>query len=330
MECPSNVTILPTLAATRPHHNITHSENKLDNNKSYNNFDNFLRHLTNSQFQSYSAALAVTIGVGCFLLLLNILIFIGIYYQRVKRTLDAKRKEEFVDSEIRIPSFLNRCLDKNGEKSSINMAQYQSNEPYADYDHYIDKMIHNESHLLATMCNAETSMDYKCKSNGNMDLLRSTNHIELQEKSTHVPIMNNSLHLHSTAYSLPQAQTSLSEAGSSNSSDLVTYQCQKNCQREIHDMHKPHTEHCNRSTQSDNLDTHDVGTTTTTTTTVTERDVDNRQNRKHELEKVPSTSSSMRSSISTTNYQGGILRQQFGPTTPSTTKKRVQIQEISV
>lgn len=32
--------------------------------------------------RSYTAALGVTVGVGCLLLILNILIFAGIYYQR--------------------------------------------------------------------------------------------------------------------------------------------------------------------------------------------------------------------------------------------------------
>ncbi|KAG8224185.1 hypothetical protein J437_LFUL002307 [Ladona fulva] len=41
-----------------------------------------LRKLASSHYQSYTAALAVTIGVGCLLLVLNVLIFAGIYRQR--------------------------------------------------------------------------------------------------------------------------------------------------------------------------------------------------------------------------------------------------------
>lgn len=33
-------------------------------------------------YSSYTAALGVTVGVGCLLLVLNMLIFAGIYYQR--------------------------------------------------------------------------------------------------------------------------------------------------------------------------------------------------------------------------------------------------------
>ncbi|GLH02501.1 Neuroligin-1 [Gryllus bimaculatus] len=44
--------------------------------------NNLLRKLASSHYQSYTTALTVTIAVGCFLLLLNILIFAGIYHQR--------------------------------------------------------------------------------------------------------------------------------------------------------------------------------------------------------------------------------------------------------
>lgn len=43
-----------------------------------------LRKLASSHYQSYTTALTVTIAVGVFLLLLNILIFAGIYHQRDK------------------------------------------------------------------------------------------------------------------------------------------------------------------------------------------------------------------------------------------------------
>ncbi|XP_059059300.1 neuroligin-1 [Achroia grisella] len=47
--------------------------------------DALLRRLASSHYQSYTAALTVTIAVGCFLLLLNVLIFAGIYHQRGTR-----------------------------------------------------------------------------------------------------------------------------------------------------------------------------------------------------------------------------------------------------
>lgn len=58
---------------------------------------NLLRRLANSQFQSYNTALTVTVVVGCFLLLLNVLIFAGIYYQREKRVKETRQKDELVE-----------------------------------------------------------------------------------------------------------------------------------------------------------------------------------------------------------------------------------------
>ncbi|XP_031786863.1 neuroligin-1 isoform X2 [Nasonia vitripennis] len=71
--------------------------------------NNLLRKLASSHYQSYTTALTVTIAVGVFLLLLNILIFAGIYHQRDKTgTLTAgidqcslagldKKKEELLE-----------------------------------------------------------------------------------------------------------------------------------------------------------------------------------------------------------------------------------------
>ncbi|XP_034471854.1 uncharacterized protein LOC117779690 [Drosophila innubila] len=58
-----------------------------------------LRRLSGKQFQSYTTALIATVAVGCFLLILNVLIFAGIYHQREKRARDAKTKEELQDGE---------------------------------------------------------------------------------------------------------------------------------------------------------------------------------------------------------------------------------------
>lgn len=62
------------------------------------NSNNLLRKLASSHYQSYTTALTVTIAVGCFLLLLNILIFAGIYHQRDKGKSKKKKKEELADA----------------------------------------------------------------------------------------------------------------------------------------------------------------------------------------------------------------------------------------
>ncbi|XP_046393228.1 neuroligin-1-like [Ischnura elegans] len=45
-------------------------------------------------FAAYSTALSVTIAIGCSLLILNVLIFAGVYYQRDKHRLEAKKRSE--------------------------------------------------------------------------------------------------------------------------------------------------------------------------------------------------------------------------------------------
>lgn len=72
-ECPPNAT--STTLESRP------------------NSNNLLRKLASSHYQSYTTALTVTIAVGCFLLLLNVLIFAGIYHQR-DRSSNEKRKKK--------------------------------------------------------------------------------------------------------------------------------------------------------------------------------------------------------------------------------------------
>ncbi|KAK9747472.1 hypothetical protein QE152_g5291 [Popillia japonica] len=78
-ECPPNTSI------------VSPSTKNINNN-------NLLRKLASSHYQSYTTALTVTIAVGCFLLLLNILIFAGIYHQRDKGRSKKKKKEELADA----------------------------------------------------------------------------------------------------------------------------------------------------------------------------------------------------------------------------------------
>lgn len=45
-------------------------------------------------YSAYSTALSVTIAIGCSLLILNVLIFAGVYYQRDKQRMELKRRLE--------------------------------------------------------------------------------------------------------------------------------------------------------------------------------------------------------------------------------------------
>lgn len=66
------------------------------------NPNNLLRKLaTNYHYQSYTTALTITIAVGCFLLLLNVLIFAGIYHQRGRARSESKEKNKRKEEEQR-------------------------------------------------------------------------------------------------------------------------------------------------------------------------------------------------------------------------------------
>ena len=49
---------------------------------------------TDDHYGAYSTALSVTIAIGCSLLILNVLIFAGVYYQRDKQRMELKRRLE--------------------------------------------------------------------------------------------------------------------------------------------------------------------------------------------------------------------------------------------
>ncbi|KAG8285123.1 Carboxylesterase [Homalodisca vitripennis] len=88
-ECPPNAT--STTLESRP------------------NSNNLLRKLASNHYQSYTTALTVTIAVGCFLLLLNVLIFAGIYHQRDRSSGEKKKKKKEELAEV------NSCSSSSGD-----------------------------------------------------------------------------------------------------------------------------------------------------------------------------------------------------------------------
>lgn len=294
--------------------------------------------MASSQYQSYTTALTITIVVGCFLLLLNIVIFAGIYYQREKRANDAKRKEELTETEGNCsPDINDKCSEARRKASLKNVTGFNSTGSFGEYSCYDEKAVCKEKCALADICSVELPMQ-KFQSalmggpGSNTNNLRlstaplgeriaSTMNTNTSTAATQVNAINlmnpshSSSMLYPPIYSSPNS-SSLSEADSSNggSTGLATY-------HHFHNQASNTTEQCHQATQADIPDVHDVGTT------VMEHEVDaNLRGDSDNSISVPKALPPPRSMP----FQGGILRQQGGPTTPSSSKKRVQIQEISV
>jgi hypothetical protein len=289
-ECPQNTTIVPTIAATRPQQNQANNENSL------------LKRLATTHYQSYTTALTVTIGVGCFLLLLNVFIFAAIYYQREKRANYTKKKEELTEVEnLHHSPSDDHYVQKASRKSSL---QSVSGTAFGEYSCYEEKINYKEKRHLVDLCAVELPMnEYKCSSQGGSNtgsLRRSVTPSENHRAQHHTSHENLTPMLPPTYSSQPPSV--------SDSSSNTTIVC-----RHIHHP-QPAKEHCNQATQSDPPDLQDIGTI------VDENDV----------ELSPGIPDPPPPPRHVSTFQGGILRQQGGPATPGTAKKRVQIQEISV
>lgn len=293
-ECPSNTTIVPTLAATRPQnqqHPDSHGNNSL-----------FRRLASASQYQSYATALTVTIAVGCFLLLLNVFIFAAIYYQREKRATYTKKKEELTEAENHhhsSSSSLERYQQKGSRKSSL---QSVSGTTFGEYSCYDEKIRCKEKRALVDLCTVELPMqEYKysppCGSTTG-SLRRSIT----PENYGHKHTMMDATTTHDSYTMLPTYPA----PQINDTNNIVTYRS----------VMIP--EHCNQATQADSPPrVHDASTI------VDENDSDLNPVGDLPLDVPPRPRSSFSSS--------GILRQgSNAPATPGTAKKRVQIQEISV
>lgn len=326
---------MPTIAATRPQQNQAPNAIGANMNSNNVNNNNLLHRLASSQIQSYTKALTVTISVGCFLLLLNIMIFAGIYYQREKRANDAKKKEELTEAEGHCSPDTNDKCSKARRKASLqSVSGFNGSGSFGEYSCYDEKIACKEKRALADICSVELPMqEFKNVNHGagggvsgggggsNTNSLRRSTPLGDANKSSASNIntinhpSHSSLMLYPPTYSSP-LPSSLSEAGSSSgSTGLVMY-------HQFHNQASNTTEQCNQATQSDIPDVHDVGTT------VMEHEVDENNKDGDGSPGVPEPPPPPRSQPPP--FQGGILRQQGGPTTPAASKKRVQIQEISV
>jgi len=266
-----------------------------------------LRRLTNNHYQSYATALTVTIAVGCFLLLLNVFIFAAIYYQREKRATYTKKKEELTEAEqlnsSSSPS-IERYQHKGSRKSSLQSVS-GAGGVFGEYSCYEEKLHCKEKRALADLCTVELPLQefkYSPPCSGSGSIRRSITPENYSNK--HVLMIADSSAVDNYAMPPSYHAQQLNDAN-----NLVTYRS----------VMIPKAEHCNQSTQADSPPrVHDASTT-----------VDDDD---HELSPgIPEPPPPPRSSL-----QAGILRQSgnsngsSGPATPGTTKKRVQIQEISV
>ncbi|XP_031345725.1 neuroligin-1 [Photinus pyralis] len=110
----SDTALQATTTECPPNHTIGYPLTKLSNS------NNLLKKLASSHYQSYTTALTVTIAVGCFLLLLNILIFAGIYHQRDRTKSNKKKKEELAEA--------GSCSSSSGENYDSKSAMFDSHQ----------------------------------------------------------------------------------------------------------------------------------------------------------------------------------------------------------
>lgn len=158
---------MPTIAATRPQqnqaantinvnaHNNNNNNNKNHNSQNNNYNNNLLRRLAQSS-PNYATALTITIAVGCFLLLLNIVIFAGIYYQREKRANDAKTKEQLTETEGHCsPDMSDKCSKARRKASLQSVSGFNGSANFGEYSCYDEKVVCKEKRALADICSVE-------------------------------------------------------------------------------------------------------------------------------------------------------------------------------
>jgi hypothetical protein len=191
---------------------------------------------------------------------------------------------------------LERYQHKSSRKSSL---QSVSGAGFGEYSCYDEKLRCKEKRALVDLCTVELPMqEFKysppCGST-NSSIRRSITPENFNNKHA---MMDH--HSSQEGFSMLPPSYAPQINGSNN---LVTYRS----------IVIPKTELCNQATQADSPpQVHDVSTT------VDEDD----QELSPDLPEAPPPPRS--------SFQSGILRQGSGSATPSTSKKRVQIQEISV
>lgn len=273
--------MVPTIAATRPQQN--------------GNDSSLFKRLASTHLQSYATALAVTIAVGCFLLLLNVFIFAAIYYQREKR-INTKHKEELSETDIidtSSPSIERYSHKLNGSrKASVQSLEASStNIDLGSFNEFcnFEEKLRGEKHAFVEMCTVKPVQEFKCSAHSGINNSSETLVIyptySFQSNNT-----TTSTNITSQPHAFDGIDIENVRCSSTSGAGLVV-------------------EQCHQSTQSDEVL---ISQLAPRTSIVSGQNDINPEN----------------SSPKGSNY-AGILRNQ-AVSTPSASKKRVQIQEISV
>lgn len=149
-----------------------------------------LRRLSGKQFQSYTTALVATVAVGCFLLILNILIFAGIYHQREKRARDAKTKEELQDNDTSKNSSMLKLNALGSETGSFNGSgagvSGKTTVVFGEYSCYDEKSLQTKDEKLIVELPPPQMLDpnWAACSTSTLDLLKTKHHTPLDTSYT--------------------------------------------------------------------------------------------------------------------------------------------------
>lgn len=177
-----------------------------------------LRRLSGKQFQSYTTALVATVAVGCFLLILNILIFAGIYHQREKRARDAKTKEELQDNDTSKNSSILKLNALGSETGSFNGSgagvSGKTTVVFGEYSCYDEKSVQTKDEKLMVDLPPSQMMDSSWTaacSTSTLDLLKTKHHLPLEPSypmtSNIVPITTEQPNEHLIAVSAMEMAT---------------------------------------------------------------------------------------------------------------------------
>lgn len=284
------MTVMPPVAATHPQRNQMNPSTQKDSTIQSDN----------SQFDTSSTALKITVGVGCFLLLLNVFIFSAIYYQREKHANLNKQREIAADtsSHSPLPSLDDQFMQQKSltslraeHSSSTSKINCSDSNTFDKHNCYEKQACTKKKCILVDVSRSDMQMK-ECsyaspRGSTSGSIQRSTT------PETYKEMFNENLTATATFSSQPSSL--------SDSSSITTISCLQ--------MRK------NSSTSTCAPETQEIGTT------VDEADLEFSA-LLMEQPSAPTRSIGFQ--------QGGILRQQASSVNHGSAKKRVQIQEISV